>query len=55
MSARLHSLSLQLIAAPDLEQVEAVLGETLYRQFDAEAVTLKLFLRTPTPTMRTRR
>jgi len=30
VSARLHSLSLQLIAAPHLEQVEAVLGETLY-------------------------
>jgi len=43
LSARLHDLSLRLIAAQDLEQVETVLHETLCRQFDAEAVTLKLF------------
>jgi len=43
LSARLHDLSLQLIAAQDLEQMGTVLHETLCRQFDAEAVTLKLF------------
>ena len=43
LSARLHDLSLRLIAAQNLEQVETVLRETLCRQFDAEAVTLKLF------------
>lgn len=41
MSTRLH-VSLQLIAASDLEQVEAVLSEALCRQFDAEVVALKL-------------
>lgn len=43
LSARLHVLLLQLIAARDLAQVEAVLRETLCRQFDTKAVTLKLF------------
>jgi uncharacterized protein YigA (DUF484 family) len=43
LSARLHGLSLQLIAAEDLDRVEAVLDEALCREFDAEAVTLKLF------------
>ena len=43
LSARLHNLSLQLIAAGDLEQVQAVLGETLCRELNAEAVTLKMF------------
>jgi len=43
LSARLHDLSLRLIAAQDLEQVEAVLRETLCRQLDAETVILKLF------------
>jgi uncharacterized protein YigA (DUF484 family) len=43
LSARLHSLSLRLIAAGDLEQVEAVLREVLSREFNAEVVSLKLF------------
>ncbi|WP_089727437.1 DUF484 family protein [Candidatus Thiosymbion oneisti] len=43
LSVRLHDLSLRLIAAQDPEQVEAVLREALCRQFDTEAVTLKLF------------
>jgi uncharacterized protein YigA (DUF484 family) len=43
LSARLHSLVLQLIAAPDLERIEDILQETLRKEFDAEAVTLKLF------------
>jgi uncharacterized protein YigA (DUF484 family) len=34
---------LQLIAAPDLERIEAVLRESLCEEFDAEGVTLKLF------------
>jgi len=43
LSARLHSLSLQLIAARDLERVEAVLREALCQELNAEAVNLKLF------------
>jgi uncharacterized protein YigA (DUF484 family) len=43
LSARLHGLSLQLIAAQDLERVQAVLREALCQEFNAEAVTLKLF------------
>jgi uncharacterized protein len=34
---------LQLIAAHDLERVQTVLREALCREFDAEAVNLKLF------------
>jgi uncharacterized protein YigA (DUF484 family) len=43
LSGRLHSLVLQLIAAPDLERIEGILQETLCQEFEAEAVTLKLF------------
>jgi uncharacterized protein len=43
LSARLHALSLQLMVAEDLEQVQTVLRETLCREFKAEAVVLKLF------------
>jgi uncharacterized protein YigA (DUF484 family) len=43
LSARLHNLSLHLIAARDLEHVQAVLQEVLCREFNADAVTLKLF------------
>ena len=43
LSSRLHGLSLQLIAAHDLECVEAVLREALCQEFNAEAVNLKLF------------
>lgn len=43
LSARLHDLSLHLIAAHDLEHAQTVLRETLCRDFDAEAVILKLF------------
>jgi len=43
LSTRLHSLSLQLIAAKDAEHVETILSKALCREFDAEAVTLKLF------------
>jgi len=43
LSARLHDLSLRLIAAQDLEQVETALRETLCRQLEAETVILKLF------------
>jgi hypothetical protein len=42
-SARLHALVLQVIAAPTLEQVRAVLEEALMREFSAQAVTLRLF------------
>ena len=47
LSARLHALVLQLVAAPDLERVGAVLQEALMREFSAEAVTLKLFALDP--------
>lgn len=54
LSARLHNLALLLMAADDLVQVRAVLGEVLCREFDAEAVTLKLFpLHADAPTRRT--
>ena len=43
LSARLHALVLQLITAPDLDRTEAVLRESLCRDFDAEALILKLF------------
>jgi len=43
LSARLHNLALLLMAAGDLVQVRTVLSEVLRREFDAEAVTLKLF------------
>ncbi|WP_020507331.1 DUF484 family protein [Lamprocystis purpurea] len=43
LSTRLHALVLQLIGAPDLEQVGAVLHEALMREFSAQAVMLKLF------------
>jgi uncharacterized protein YigA (DUF484 family) len=43
LSTRLHSLSLQLIAAKDVEHVETILSKALCRDLDAEAVTLKLF------------
>lgn len=43
LSGRLHDLSLQLIAAHDLERVQTVLSEALRQEFNAEAVTLKLF------------
>jgi len=43
LSARLHNLSLHLIAARDLESVQVILREVLCREFNAEAVALKLF------------
>jgi uncharacterized protein YigA (DUF484 family) len=43
LSGRLHSLSLQLIAAPDEEHVRAVLRKSLCRELNADAVSLKLF------------
>ena len=43
LSARLHTLALHLIAAKDLEHVESILHEALRRDFNAEAVTLRLF------------
>jgi uncharacterized protein YigA (DUF484 family) len=43
LAARLHDLFLQLIAAPDLERIQTVLREALCREFNAEAVDLKLF------------
>jgi uncharacterized protein YigA (DUF484 family) len=43
LSGRLHTLVVQLIAAPDLQRIEAVLRESLCKEFDAEAVSLKLF------------
>ncbi len=43
LSARLHGLSLQLIAARDLERVQSVLRDALCQEFNAEAVNLKLF------------
>ena len=43
LSTRLHGLSLQLIAAHDLERVQAILREALCQEFNAEAVNLKLF------------
>jgi hypothetical protein len=43
LSARLHSLSLHLIAAQDFEQVETLLRDTLCRELEVQSVTLKLF------------
>jgi len=43
LSAQLHALVLQLIAAPDFERIEAILCEALRKEFDTEAVTLKCF------------
>jgi uncharacterized protein YigA (DUF484 family) len=43
LSGRLHDLSLQLIAAHDLERIQTILSEALRQEFNAEAVTLKLF------------
>lgn len=43
LSTRLHALVLRLIAARDLPRVETVLRESLSRDFDAEALALKLF------------
>ena len=43
LSGRLHTLVLQLIAAPNLERIETVLQDSLRREFDADAVSLKLF------------
>ena len=43
LSGRLHDLALQLIAAHDLERVQTALSEALRQEFNAEAVTLKLF------------
>ncbi len=43
LSTRLHTLVLQMIGAPDLEQVGTVLQEALMREFSAQAVLLKLF------------
>ena len=42
LADRLHGLMLQLIRAPDREALEAVLGTSLRREFEAEAVTLAL-------------
>jgi hypothetical protein len=43
LTARLHGLVLELIAAPDVAGVEAVLHGTLQRELKADAVILKLF------------
>jgi len=43
LSARLHGLTLQLVAAPDLERVETALHEGLCQELNAEVVRLKLF------------
>lgn len=43
LSGRLHDLSLQLIAAHDLDRIQTILSEALRQEFNAEAVTLKLF------------
>jgi hypothetical protein len=43
LSARLHDLTLQLIAAPDLQRARHALEVALREQFNAEAVALKLF------------
>jgi uncharacterized protein len=47
LSGRLHALVLQLVAAPDLEHLQARLQEALMREFSAQAVTLKLFALDP--------
>lgn len=43
LSVRLHTLVLQLIAAPNLERIETVLHDALCKEFETEAVTLKRF------------
>jgi len=43
LSARLHSLTLALIAAPDWPALEAVLDDAMCRDLNAQCVTLKLF------------
>jgi len=43
LAERVHTLVLELITAPDLAGVEAVLHGTLKRDLRADAVTLKLF------------
>lgn len=43
LSSRLHALVLTLIAAPDLATLEAELGDAMMREFNAEAVALKLY------------
>lgn len=43
ISTRLHGLVLQLIAAPALDDVRNALDDALRKEFNAEAVTLKLF------------
>lgn len=49
LAGRLHALVLQLIAAPDLKRLTAVLREALCKELKAEAVTLKLFEVPPGP------
>lgn len=43
LANRLHGLVVQIIAAPTLERLGAVLAEALRREFSADAVILKLF------------
>jgi uncharacterized protein YigA (DUF484 family) len=43
LSARLHGLTLALIAAPDQHRLEEVLHESMCRDLNAQCVTLKLF------------
>jgi uncharacterized protein YigA (DUF484 family) len=48
LSARLHTLTLGLIAAPDQQHVEEILHEAMCRDLNAQCVALKLF-RLPAP------
>lgn len=43
LASRLHELTLRLIIARDIDDVSAALEATLQKEFNAEAVTLKLF------------
>jgi uncharacterized protein YigA (DUF484 family) len=43
LSTRLHELTVQLITVPDLERACAALESALREQFNAEAVSIKLF------------
>ena len=43
LSARLHGLTLALIAAPDQHRIEEVLHEAMCRDLNAQCVALKLF------------
>lgn len=43
LAGRLHALVLQVMAAPDVKRVTAVLREALCQEFKAQAVTLRLF------------